>query len=57
MAFATVGDFVAMGGHGLYVWSAYAIGLAVITFNVVSPGRLKKKLITEQKRRERRGEI
>ncbi|NQD78209.1 heme exporter CcmD, partial [Pseudomonas sp. CrR7] len=23
MSFATFGDFLAMGHHGLYVWSAY----------------------------------
>ncbi|BFM49286.1 heme exporter protein CcmD [Marinomonas sp. THO17] len=26
MAFDTLSDFLAMGKHGLYVWSAYAIG-------------------------------
>lgn len=57
MAFSSVGEFIAMGGHGLYVWTAYALGAVVIAFNAASPGRLKKKLITEQKRRERRGQI
>ncbi len=27
---ASFADFVAMGGHGGYVWSAYAIAVAVI---------------------------
>ncbi|MDX1341392.1 MAG: heme exporter protein CcmD [Reinekea sp.] len=46
-----------MGNHGLYVWSAYAVGAAVILFNVMSPRRLKKKLILDQKRRERREQV
>lgn len=57
MAFASLPEFFAMGGHGLYVWTAYAIGAAVIAFNVLSPILLRKKLITEQKRRERRGQL
>ena len=27
MSFATFGDFLAMGHHGLYVWSAYGLSL------------------------------
>lgn len=57
MAFSSLNEFIAMGGHGLFVWSAYAIGAAVIAFNVVSPLMLRKKLIIEQKRRERRGQV
>jgi heme exporter protein D len=28
-----VTDFLAMGGHGAYVWSAYGITLAVLIIN------------------------
>ncbi|MCB1954292.1 MAG: heme exporter protein CcmD [Rhodocyclaceae bacterium] len=28
-------DFWAMGGHGLYVWGAYAVTLAVVVTEVV----------------------
>ena len=54
MAFASLSDFFAMGGHALYVWTAYGLGAAVILFNIVSPLQFKKRLITDQKRRERR---
>ncbi len=54
MAFTSFSEFFAMGGHALYVWSSYGIGAAIILFNVVSPMRFKKRLIIEQKRRERR---
>lgn len=57
MAFSTFSEFIAMGGHSLYVWTAYGIGAAVIAYNVFSPNRLKKKLILEQKRRERREQV
>lgn len=58
MYFETVADFICMpsnnGCHGTYVWTAYGIALAVILFNVISPKLMKKKLIADQKRRERR---
>ena len=37
MSFASFGDFLAMGHHGLYVWSAYGICLAVLALNVAAP--------------------
>ena len=37
MSFESFGDFLAMGHHGPYVWSAYAISLAVLALNVVLP--------------------
>lgn len=27
----TLGDFIAMGGYGLYVWSAFLISMAMLT--------------------------
>ena len=36
MSFASFGDFLAMGHHGLYVWSAYGICLAVLALNVAA---------------------
>lgn len=35
--FDSVGEFIAMGGHGPYVWSAYGIALVVLMLNVVVP--------------------
>lgn len=57
MSFDSFADFLAMGGHGLYVWSSYAIGLIVLLANVVSPIMTRKRLITEQLRRIRREEM
>ena len=37
MSFESFGEFLAMGNHGPYVWSAYAISLAVLALNVALP--------------------
>lgn len=54
MSFETFADFIAMGGHGLYVWLSYAIALAVIAVNIVNPLLHKRQIFTEQARRLRR---
>lgn len=54
MAFDTVTEFLQMGGHGTYVWLAYALALAVFLFNVITPGMLSKRFFTDQKRQLRR---
>lgn len=54
MSFDSFSDFLAMGGHGLYVWLSYAIALFVIVINLVSPVLRKKQLISELVRRLRR---
>ena len=45
MSFASFGDFVAMGHHGLYVWSAYGICLAVLALNVAAPILARKRYL------------
>jgi heme exporter protein D len=38
-------EFLSMGGHGPYVWSAYGITIAVLVWNIWSArARLKRKL-------------
>lgn len=54
MAFSSIGEFLAMGGHGLYVWASYAIALVMVTINLTSPRLLRKKLVKDQARRLRR---
>lgn len=55
MAFNSFSEFIAMGGHGLYVWASYAVAVGVILFNVFSLKKIKSNLLIEQKRMERRG--
>ncbi|MCP8464904.1 heme exporter protein CcmD [Pseudomonas sp. ZM23] len=54
MSFQSFGDFLAMGHHGPYVWSAYAISLAVLAINVVSPMLARRRYLQEEARRLRR---
>lgn len=41
----TVGEFIDMGGHGPFVWSAYAIWLVVMIINYVQPILRERKTI------------
>ena len=54
MSFASLSDFLAMGHHGLYVWSAYGICLAVLVLNVAMPILARKRYLQQEVRRLRR---
>jgi heme exporter protein D len=54
MSFSSLGEFLAMGRHGPYVWSAYGIGLAVLALNVALPLLARRRYLKEQARRLRR---
>lgn len=57
MSFNSVSEFLAMGGHGLYVWLSYGLGLVVVTANLVLPKLSRNRLLAEQKRRLRREDV
>lgn len=50
-------EWVAMGGHGPYVWSAYLITLVVLVLNIVLPLRAHRRLLQVEARRRRREEV
>jgi heme exporter protein D len=52
--FSTFSEFINMDGHGLYVWLAYGIALAIITANILMPILARKALINNLVRRARR---
>jgi heme exporter protein D len=54
MNFDSFAAFLAMGQHGLYVWSAYGISLALLALNVVLPLVARRRYLQEQARRLRR---
>lgn len=54
MNFDSFSDFIAMGGHGFYVWLSYAIALLIVVINIVSPVLLKRKVFSDLARRLRR---
>lgn len=47
MAFESFQEFLRMGDHGPYVWSAYAIALTLIVSNVVLALRGQKQVRRE----------
>ncbi|CDF83058.1 heme exporter protein CcmD [Pseudomonas sp. QL9] len=54
MSFQSFSDFLAMGHHGPYVWSAYGISLVVLALNVAMPLLARKRYLQEEARRLRR---
>lgn len=54
MVFSSFGDFLAMGHHALYVWSAYGICLVVLALNVAVPLLARRRYLQEEARRLRR---
>jgi len=52
--FSSLAEFIAMGNHGLYVWSAYGISVVLIGLNVVLPILKKRQLISQLRQSYRR---
>lgn len=56
MSFESLGDFLAMGGHGLYVWLSYGLTLAVVFVNVFAPISGRRRYLREQADAARRSQ-
>jgi len=54
MYFDTLQDAIYMNGHGVFVWSAYAIAFAVLIALVITPLRRTRRFLREESRRLRR---
>lgn len=54
MSFQSFADFVAMGGHGLYVWLSYGAALIIVIYNVVSVRLGLRRFFREARARQRR---
>ncbi|RRV07390.1 heme exporter protein CcmD [Pseudomonas sp. v388] len=54
MSFESFSDFLAMGRHGLFVWSAYGIALLVLVINVALPVMARRRYLQQEARRLRR---
>lgn len=54
MSFDSFSDFLAMGKHGLFVWTAYGICLTVLAINVASPLLARRHYLQQEARRLRR---
>lgn len=46
-----------MGHHGLYVWSAYGLCLAVLALNLLLPLWARRRYLREEARRLRREKL
>ena len=57
MYFHSLGAFLAMGGYGFFVWSAYGISAVLIVFNMVGAARLPARQRREIARRLRRDAV
>jgi heme exporter protein D len=54
VSFETVNDFLYMGGHYAFVWSAYGIGVVGIAFILMRPLLERRRFFAEQAQRLRR---
>ena len=50
MRFDSLGAFMMMDGHGLYVWAAYGVALVVVALNLLWPKLRRLAFIREEKR-------
>jgi heme exporter protein D len=56
MSFDSFGEFLSMGRHGVYVWSAYGLCLLVLVVNVAGPLLARRRHLQQEARRLRREE-
>ena len=54
VSFSSWHDFLYMGGHYLYVWLSYGIGVTGIAVTLARPIRARRRFFSEAKRRVRR---
>lgn len=54
MQFESFAEFIAMDGHGLYVWLCYGVGLVVLAANLISALSSRKGLIRDLAQKQRR---
>lgn len=54
MSFSSLEEFIAMGGHGLYVWLSYGAGLIIVIYNVVAARVKFRRAMQTVRDRERR---
>jgi len=47
-------EFLAMGGYGFYVWTAYGISFVVLLLNILIPMIQKKQFLRELALKQKR---
>jgi len=56
MNFDSFGEFLAMGGHGFYVWWSYLLTAVVVAWILVWPLWRRRRFFEEQRGRLRRAD-
>ncbi|USE38610.1 heme exporter protein CcmD [Endozoicomonas sp. SCSIO W0465] len=56
MYFDSWSGFLVMDGHGLFVWSAYAIAVVVIAYNLIAPFVARRQILAQIAAQVRRQE-
>lgn len=51
MQFDSVQEFLAMGGHAPYVWTAYGVTLVVILYILCAPLVAQRRFVREERQR------
>ncbi|MHB0776676.1 heme exporter protein CcmD [Halomonas sp. WWR20] len=54
MAFDSFSQLLAMGGHAVYVWSAWGVSASLLVASVVHARIERRRLIRDLQRRNRR---
>jgi heme exporter protein D len=57
MQFDSLTSFLVMDGHGVFVWSVYAITLVVLLSLAISPLRRQQRFFIEEAMRQRRQQV
>ncbi|MFD2229957.1 heme exporter protein CcmD [Alkalimarinus sediminis] len=57
MSFESFSDFLAMGGHGLYVWLSYGVAALIFIANIVLPMTKKKQIVKKHQQRLKRESV
>jgi heme exporter protein D len=52
--FETFTEFLQMGGHALYVWLSYGVGLGILLFIYIQPILARRSIIQDLYQRQRR---
>ena len=48
MYFDSFAEFLAMGRHAPYVWSAWGLTFAIVLWNILQPWRQRRRWLREQ---------
>ena len=54
MAFNSVAEFFAMGGHAPYIWTAYGVTLVLILYILAAPVLRQRRFVRVERQRQLR---